>query len=221
MPAPDPSAILHRLWGLQRGSLQDAALNLLAEIGLGAVEADEASILVHDQLAGDLVFARTLGNARSDETLTGQRVPAGAGLVGLAMATGEVQVGAPLYDGVEQATVATATKGPAWVIAAPVLLGDDPIGVMTAVRFSPERSFSAQHIRLFGQIGALGGVLISLHGGAEPEEADDVSAGPAPVSGQWRVADLLASMMSRHQDQLPHIEALLKAGDALLGAQTR
>jgi GAF domain-containing protein len=132
------------------------ALRQLVEIGVSVVAADEGSLLVVEPDGRNLRFAMTIG--ASEQTLLGQRVPIGSGVTGLAAATRQVQVGAPVYRDVEQTE--RLSEGPESVIAAPMMLGDSVIGVMTAVTFTKGRLFSAKESDLYARFSGLAGLLV-------------------------------------------------------------
>ncbi|CAN5443390.1 hypothetical protein BH09MYX1_BH09MYX1_04240 [soil metagenome] len=136
-------------------SPEELVLRLLIELGAQVVSAQEGSLLVYDPTANDLVFAMTVGGA---DTLMGQRVPLDKGLTGLAAATREVQIGAPTFLGVKRGEAQAA--GPSGVIAAPMLVADDLVGVITAVTFEPGKRFSSKDGELYGRLAAVAGVVV-------------------------------------------------------------
>jgi hypothetical protein len=136
-------------------SPEELVLRLLIELGAQVVNAQEGSLLVYDPEKNDLVFAMTVGGA---DTLVGQRVPLDKGLTGLAAATREVQIGAPTFMGVKQGDAHAA--GPSGVIAAPMLVADDLVGVITAVTFEQGKRFSSKDGELYGRLAAVAGVVV-------------------------------------------------------------
>lgn len=136
-------------------SPEEHVLRLLIELGAQVVNAQEGSLLVYDPEKNDLVFAMTVGGA---DSLIGQRVPLDKGLTGLAAATREVQIGAPTFMGVKQGE--ERAKGPSGVIAAPMLVADDLVGVITAVTFEPDRRFTSKDGDLYGRLAAVAGVVV-------------------------------------------------------------
>lgn len=132
-------------------STEEAVLKLLIQLGAQVVGAAEGSLLVYDKAQNDLVFVMTVGGSQQ---LIGQRVPMSKGLTGLAAATREVQIGAPTFTGVQQAA------GPEAVIAAPMLINDDLVGVITAVTFEKGKRFSANDGDLYGRLATVAGVVV-------------------------------------------------------------
>jgi len=146
------SSDLLALLAIEPASAEERVLRVLIELGAQVVDASEGSLLVYDTSKNDLVFAMTVGGP---EVLIGQRLALGQGLTGLAAATREVQIGAPTFQGVKQ-----ASTGPEAVIAAPMLVGDDLIGVITAVSFTKGKRFSGRDGDLYGRIAAVAGVVV-------------------------------------------------------------
>lgn len=146
------------------GSLDGAegrTLELLLDLGREIVGADEGSLLVVDEAARELVFVMTRGSATSERALRGQRIPFGQGRTGLAAITGEPQAGAPLLGPVGQIpTGERAVHAPESVLAAPMLVGDRVVGVITAVVFDGARTFGARDVRLYGTLAAIAGAIV-------------------------------------------------------------
>jgi GAF domain-containing protein len=116
---------------------------------------------VLDEPAQTLIFAMTIGDAESASALRGQRVPLGQGITGLAAATQEVQIGAPTYKDIQQSVRADGqTGGPSAVMAAPIMVEERLIGVLTAVSFAETKRFTTDEAKLFGGFAAISGVVI-------------------------------------------------------------
>lgn len=146
--------------GISSRSQEAAVLRLIVELGAQFVGAQEGSLLVLDEKHNDLVFAMTIGDTVSERTLIGQRVPIGAGITGLAAQTREVQIGAPTF-GTRQAKRHSAKRNqPQAVLAAPMLIADQLIGVITAVRFTPGQPFTSADALLYGRLAAVAGVVV-------------------------------------------------------------
>jgi GAF domain-containing protein len=154
----ESEGLLTEFLGLLPSTPEANTLRQIVELGVGVVHADEGSLLVMDADAGDLRFAMTVGSSESEQALLGQRVPIGSGITGLAAATRQVQVGAPIYRDIEQTE--RLSEGPESVIAAPMLLGDVLIGVMTAVTFVRGRIFNSQEAILYARFAHLAALLV-------------------------------------------------------------
>jgi GAF domain-containing protein len=159
MPSTDPLDLLSA-WLGEPGGQRDAVLRVLLELAVSVAGSEEGSLLLLDGATRELVFATTIGDRASAEALRGQRIPWGRGLVGLAAQTHEVQIGSPTYGDVKQAGHRAEAGGPAWTLAAPVLVHDELVGVVTAVTFSTERPLGSDSAELFGRVAAVAGVLL-------------------------------------------------------------
>ena len=185
-------------------SPEEKVLKLLIEVGAQVVDADEGALLVFDPEKNDLAFAMTVGGAQS---LIGQRVPLDKGLTGLAAATQEVQIGAPTYTGVKQASV-----GPEAVIAAPMLVGDDLIGVLTAVSFKKGKRFSAKDGELYGRLASVAGVVVDQRRRLQRI----VGAAPAGTPVQQSIAESLGRIARSGPAALAHTARVLVEIDGLV-----
>jgi GAF domain-containing protein len=156
--------VLGTYLGITTGAPEETVLRLLIELGAQFAGAQEGSLLVVDEQRAELVFAMTVGRGASEQTLVGQRVPLGEGLVGLAAQTQEVQIGAPKFDVPGAADHGGAqSSSPTAVLAAPMLIGDRLIGVITAVSFDPDKRFGSAEARLYGRIATVAGVVVDQH----------------------------------------------------------
>ena len=138
-----------------------ALLRLVLTTAVEAIEADEGSLLLRDPDTRDLYFAITVGDPDHERDLPGQRVPVGRGVVQLAAATQQVQIGAPTFRDIQQTE--RQTGGPEAVIAAPLISGSDTIGVLTAVTFKQGRRFGGVDAKLYGRLATIAAVLIEQH----------------------------------------------------------
>lgn len=150
---------MSQLLALAPKSSEADVLRLLIELGCQYVRGEEGSLLVLDPDARELVFAMTVGSRSSEKELVGQRVPLGQGITGLAAATEEVQIGAPTFSDIKQSGKDQSDR-PSAVLAAPMLAGDELVGVITTVSFEPNRRFTADDAVLYGRIAAVAGVVV-------------------------------------------------------------
>jgi GAF domain-containing protein len=153
-------AALATYLGISGTGQEGRVLRLLIELGAQVVGADEGSLLVLDDKRQELVFAMTIGSGASEEALIGQRVPLGKGITGLAAQTREVQIGAPSFHTRQAKGHASPADQPRAVLAAPMLIADRLIGVLTAVSFAPTRRFTGADALLYGRIAAVAGVVV-------------------------------------------------------------
>lgn len=132
------------------------AFQLLIRTGLRLLKADEGSLLVYRKEEGDLQFVGTVGG---NNQLEGQTVPIGRGITGMAAMTCEIQT-ASRACGNDFFNVAN-DGSPNSVIAAPIMLDDELIGVITAVSFDDEKSFSTEDCQAFSLLAELGAIIIT------------------------------------------------------------
>lgn len=139
----------------------DALLRLSLEIGVGMMNADEGSLLLLDPAKKELEFMMTIGPSESGKKLKGQRFSIHQGITGLAASTGEPQTGSPSYHGIKQAArIKGDRREPTSVLAAPMLVDDEVVGVITAVSFQESRKFSSNDIQLYCKFANLCGNVI-------------------------------------------------------------
>jgi GAF domain-containing protein len=245
------SAALETFLAIEPRSNEEQVLRLLIELGAQFVGASEGSLLVHDPRANDLVFAMTVGG--DERVLVGQRVPMSKGLTGLAAATLEVQIGAPTFSGIRQvagqdgadgASTSASVAGeagekldaraPESVIAAPMLVGDELVGVITAVTFEPGKRFTSDQGELYARIAAVAGVVVELRqklaaisamrGGAGIETAEGAEGdAPGPTadgtardversperSPERTIAEVVGRLSRRAPHLLGHVARIL------------
>jgi GAF domain-containing protein len=205
--------LLERHLGIRADAKAEESLRLLIWTGLQLTKAGEGSLLVLDRDASVLRFAITMGadkSGDSEKTLIGQAVPLGAGISGLAAATGEVQIGAPTFRDVKQSQKIEGE--PEAVIAAPVMAGGDLAGVLTCVSFAPGKRFSIEDGRLYGGFAAVAGTIIEQRRRLTQLEAAASPAGADPVR-----AEINAIAGRLPQGALPDVLALLKQIERLAG----
>ena len=195
----ETGALLHTYLGIRPTSTTEATLRLLIWTGLQILGADEGSLLVMDEATEDLRFVMTLGNEQGGSMLIGQRVPLGSGVTGLAAATREVQIGSPTFKDLKQSERVDG-NAPEAVIAAPMLIDDRVVGVITGVSFQPGHRFDSRAGRMFGGFAVIAGVLVDQEqrlaagtaatGAALARRGGDGGAAggtrPAPAGGDGR-----------------------------------
>lgn len=206
-----PDTVLMTYLGVSHQSPEEQVLRLLVELGAQFVGAKEGSLLVFDEEAGDMVFAMTVGAHGSEEVLAGQRVPIGRGVTGLAAQTREVQIGAPAFK-TEQPEV------PRLVLAAPMLIGDRLVGVITAVSFEAEKRFTAADAKLYGRIAAVAGVVVELRRRLSTVEAlQRGEPSPEALNEEERLERRIAESVARLVQAKPEVKA--RVADLLAGVE--
>lgn len=216
-----PDSLLDRYLGIPAKGPEEAVLQLLIELAAQVVGAEEGSLLVLDPTQDpprELVFAMTVGTGSSVGALAGQRVPVGEGLTGLAALTHEVQIGAPTYAGVRQAERGDAVAGePSAVIAAPMLIEDTLIGVITAVSFEPGRRFSLDDATLYARAASVAGVVVDQRRqlGTVREPSDPTEVGGEREGLERAILDAAARLAGASTPALQEIARVLAALEAL------
>lgn len=213
-------AVLRTILGISHQSPEEQVLRLLIELGAQFAGAGEGSLLVLDEAGGELVFAMTAGSSSSEETLAGQRVPLGQGIVGLAAQTREVQTGAPAFD-TEQSEERQEGGGPRAVLAAPMLIGDRLIGVITAVSFDPDKRFTAGDATLYGRLATVAAVVVEQRRRLSAVEALQKNQPPPEALGEEerldrRIAETVARLVRGKPEAKARIADLLSSMETLM-----
>jgi GAF domain-containing protein len=205
-------------FGILPESADADLLRLVLTTAVETIDADEGSLLLRDDGTGDLRFAMTVGDPDREKTLIGERVPVGQGVVQLAAATQEVQIGAPTFRDIKQTE--RETGGPEAVIAAPMISGSDVIGVLTAVTFKHGRRFGGTEAKLYGRLATVAAVLIEQHqriSGAEDRIAVQTTAMHPKHNKELNEIDqALNRIASRHPQALSHIAAIVANFEAAI-----
>jgi putative methionine-R-sulfoxide reductase with GAF domain len=213
--------ILSAYLGIVPRTPEAAVLRLLVEMAVQYVGAEEGSLMVLDDKKNQLIFAMTTGE--SERTLIGQHVPLGKGLTGLAAVTREVQIGAPTFKDVKQRKRAGSTSGqPTAVIAAPMLIRDELVGVITAVSFDLLKRFTAADASLYAKTASVAAVIVDQHRRLRDVENLRQSRRPLKrISHEGRreaeIIDCVARLVRQRPRNLRDIRSLLGAVDSLCG----
>lgn len=125
---------------LSPGMEQDELLNTLLTCAMTVVKAEGTSITLYDETKNVLVFRAAAGIA--SDRIIGVEVPLANSQQGIAFRTRQVVASTPMYKEV------TGITGEQYrsVLAAPLLIDDEPIGTLGAVNKRGEDNFSVQDI---------------------------------------------------------------------------
>jgi hypothetical protein len=201
--------------------LEVQASRRFLSLAVGAINAEEGSLLLWDEQINELRFVATVGNAESEAVLKGQRVPLGKGVTGLAAATRSVQVGAPTYADIQQTE--RLAGGPEAVVAAPMVVADRLLGVVTGVSFRPGQRFGKDEAVAYGDFAAVMAVLL------EQARRLDVAATLRSDTGvaltgtaaiEREIVDRLARIIGDHPDVLGAVARLFEAIETLVHIQS-
>jgi GAF domain-containing protein len=216
----DTTTLLGDYLGILPETPEAEVLRLLIQTGAQIVGAEEGSLLVLDEDTNDLRFAMTVGSEESEQKLLGQRVPLGKGITGLAASTHEVQIGAPTFMNVQQTE--QRGGGPEAVLAAPMLIGDTLIGVITAVSFKKGKRFTSNDALLYGRFASIAGVVVDQRRrlAAGTKAACDESGTPKVFGEAGRreqqILASIARIIKGRPHALEHLAQVLTAVEAML-----
>ncbi|MBP5672408.1 MAG: GAF domain-containing protein [Victivallales bacterium] len=143
--------------GIQNPADVTQAFELLILLGLKMLGADEGSLLVYRKEQKDLQFVCTFGGD-TPKNLTGETVPIGKGITGMAAMLKEIQTSTRTAG--NQFFNVPDDGSPNSVIAAPILLDDELLGVVTAVSFDLSKSFSSDDCQKFAIVAELGAIIL-------------------------------------------------------------
>ena len=213
---------LSRAIGTGGAGLEVQASRRLLTIAVGAIEAEEGSLLIWDEEINELRFVATVGGDGAEAALIGQRVPLGKGVTGLAAVTRGVQIGSPTYSDIHQTKRLAA--GPESIVAAPIIVSERLLGVMTGVTFEAGRSFGAVQAAAYGEYAAVMAALLE-QGRRLSAAAALGSGGETAVLGigaiEREMVDRLARIVGDHPDVLGAVARLFEALEAVIHARGR
>ncbi len=213
---------LSRAIGTGGAGLEVQASRRLLTIAVGAIEAEEGSLLIWDEEINELRFVATVGGDGAEAALIGQRVPLGKGVTGLAAVTRGVQIGSPTYADIHQTKRLAA--GPESIVAAPIIAAERLLGVMTGVTFEAGRSFGAVQAAAYGEYAAVMAALLE-QGRRLSAAAALGSGGETAVLGigaiEREMVDRLARIVGDHPDVLGAVARLFEALEAVIHARGR
>lgn len=145
--------------GLQDEAQTRFTIAQLVGVGLRVLGADEGSLLVTEHGGKSLRFAMVCGpdgmppKSGTANAMIGKEVPIGEGITGMAALTHDVQSASAATGPGPAAFRRVAGDGaPKAVLAAPMLLGDELVGVLTAVSFDRRKTFSVEDSRTYGML---------------------------------------------------------------------
>ena len=215
-------SLLQRFIGILPETSEEKVLRLLIDTGAQFVGAEEGALLVLDDEGDELCFVMVTGSAESEENLIGQRVPLGKGLTGLAATTREVQIGAPTYRDVKQLEEGGGESGiPSAVIAAPMLMGETLVGIITAVSFEKGKRFTSKDAELYGRLASIAGLVIDQRRrlAAGEKRVNDDASSPRSFGQAGRLEQEILATLGRlikhNPGILEHVAQLLSAVEAI------
>lgn len=195
-------------------SSEASVLRVLVELGVQAIDADEGSLLVLDPRKNELIFTMVVGV--DDSALLGKRVPVGKGLTGLAAVTREVQIGAPTYVVGHESK---GGQGPQAVIAAPMLVHDECVGVITAVSFKHGRRFQQREAALYGKLATVAALIVQQRHALDAVASASTTREHHELSHKLHERTIARSVLRIARvapDALAHVADVLRSIEALI-----
>jgi phosphoserine phosphatase RsbU/P len=198
-------SLLYRYLNIRQESVAESALRLIVRTGVLVIDAEEGSLLAYDDESKDLCFTLNTGSEAAQQNLIGQRVPLNMGITGLAAATREVHIGAPTYKDVRQLErTDSSAKDPEAVIAAPMVLNDNLIGVITAISFKPGKRFTSHDASVYGSFAAIAALVIDQEQRlTRYERATESTFTPSAISDEAEAK--IAASLGRIARERPHL----------------
>lgn len=153
------------LLGLQDEKDTQFVLEQLVQIGLKILNASQGSLLVAEPDRKNLRFAMVasqpgLANIqRLFAKLVGKTVPIGEGITGMAALTHDIQTSTRATNA-DKFYHVRGDGTPNAVLAAPMLIGEHLIGVITAVRFNSRKAFSPEECKTYGTFANIAAVVV-------------------------------------------------------------
>jgi GAF domain-containing protein len=186
--------------------MSESLLDSTAQLARAVFGARAASILLHDESAGELWFAAVAGHGA--DIVTGLRIPAATGIAGWVLSAGQPIVLEDVASDPRFAEEVAALSGyrPKGLMAAPLLAEDRPLGVLEVLD-RPQRShFSLIELDLLGLLADQAAIALSIE--QAPERSGDL---PAPIRRLWAALERL------DPERRERAETLLDALVDLLG----
>ena len=153
------------LLGLQDDKDTQFVLKQLIQIGLKILNASQGSLLMAESDQRNLRFAMVASATeqadfqRMAAQLVGKTVPIGEGITGMAALTHDIQT-STRASGRERFYHVQGDGSPNSVLAAPMLIGEHLVGVMTAVRFDRDKPFSTEECLTYGMFANVAAVIV-------------------------------------------------------------
>lgn len=174
-----------KLLGLQDDRNVQFVLEQLIQIGLRILNATQGSLLVLEPDRKNLKFAMVASKLGLDNPqnsfadLVGKRVPVGEGITGMAALTHDIQTATRAVGG--RFFRVQGDGNPNAVLAAPMLIGEELIGVITAVSFDKRKSFTVEECKTYGLFANMAAVIV----GQQQKLAAMTCEPMAEIAGAW------------------------------------
>lgn len=199
------------LLGLQDDTSTQFILEQLIQIGLKMLNASQGSLLVAEPDKKTLRFAMVASKSglsniqRLFAQLVGKTVPIGEGITGMAALTHDIQTSTRASGGAKFYHV-RGDGSPNAVLAAPMLIGEHLIGVITAVRFDRGKPFTADECKTYGMFANIAAVVVD-----QQQRLSALAHAPMAAAAGSRVrreCDLVRDILAFARAKPEKIEAL-------------
>lgn len=132
-------------------------LTLILRCAMHTVAAGGAGLTIYDHQKNKLVFRAAVGDG--SQGIIGYEIPLEGSQHGLAFATGEIQASAPLHKEIE----AQARAQFASVLVAPLFVGEEGVGTISAVNKQMGGHFNPTDMASFKHFADLAAVVVRQH----------------------------------------------------------
>lgn len=172
-------------------------------VGLRILGADEGSMLVAEPDGKSLRFVLVadrdgiLPDSSESFALIGKCVPIGEGVTGMAAMTHDVQTSAAADGAGIPFHRVRGDRRPNAVLAAPMLLGERLLGVITAVSFDRRRTFSPYQAQTYGMLANVAAGIVDLRRRLAEEAGGTAAAGTEGDAEQSLAREVLALVRKR------------------------
>jgi len=186
-------------------------LRSVVEVARAIFRARASSVLLLDEAANELVFEAVVGEG--EETLLGQRFPAGMGVAGWVLATRTPLVIEDVRRDPRFAKDVAEDTGyvPEGLMAVPLLSDERALGVLEVL--DRQAKFTLQEMELLGLFASQAAIALDLLQRAR--EAERALAGDGRLDAVARLASTLSEL---GEDSRPDADRLLDALTAVLKA---
>lgn len=187
-----------------------ALLQAIVDTARAIFGAAAASVFLHDEERGDLVFEAVSG--AGSEELVGQRFPAGTGIAGSVLATGQPLVVEQVEQDPRFAREAAEATGyvPQAIMAVPLVAGGKPLGVLSVLDRRDRSRSALEEIELLGHFAEQAAIALDLL--ARARQGGEAATGPA--------ARLAAAVDELEGARRRSAERLLESLAELLGPES-
>jgi GAF domain-containing protein len=184
-------------------------LRSIVEVARAIFSAKASSVLLLDEATSELVFEAVVGEG--EETLVGQRFPAGTGVAGWVLATRTPLVLEDVSRDPRFAKDVAEGTGyvPEGLMAVPLLHDERALGVLSVL--DRQSKFTLQEMELLGMFASQAAVALDLL--QRTREAEAALAGEGSLSSVARVAAALSELP---EERRPDADRLLDALEAVL-----